>query len=207
VAPIAVVATDAAGNRTTQAVSVTVDRTAPALAITAPASGAVLKGPSIVVSGSVSDTASAGVVVNGVAASVSGDMFTATVPASDGSYTVQATATDAAGNTASATTSITIDSAAPVVTILDPANGQYTAATTIDVSGGVNDASTVRVAVNGIEATVTGHAFVASGIAIADAPTVPIEVVATDEAGNISTSTVTVRVDRAPPVVRITSPV
>src|SRR5439155_19650804 len=107
----------------------------------------------------------------------------------------------------SATMSITIDSAAPVVTILDPANGQYTAATTIDVSGGVNDASTVRVAVNGIEATVTGHAFVASGIAIADAPTVPIEVVATDEAGNISTSTVTVRVDRAPPVVRITSPV
>ena len=204
---IAVVATDAAGNRTIEAVSVAVDRTAPVIDINAPAGGAFLKGPTIIVSGSVSDSAGASVVVNGVAATVSGNAFTASVPASDGALTLQAVATDGAGNSASATTTVTIDSAAPVVTIVNPADGQYTAATSLDVSGGVNDSSAVRVTVNGVDAAMTGTAFVATGVPIGDGPSVPIQVVATDAAGNASTSTVTVRVDRTPPVVRITSPV
>src|SRR5207247_7855359 len=136
----------------------------------------VVKGPNVAVTGSVSDAASAGVVVNGVAATVAGNTFTATVPASDGSFTIQATATDAAGNSASADATITVDTAGPVITIVEPANGQYTAATTIDVSGGVNDASSVHISVNGIEATVTGHAFVAAGVVIGNGPSVPIEV-------------------------------
>lgn len=204
---IAVVATDAAGNRSTEVVSVAVDRTAPVIDITAPAGGVFLKGPTITVSGSVSDSAGASVVVNGVAATVSGNTFTASVPASDGALTLQAVATDGAGNSAIATTTVTIDSAAPVVTIVNPADGQYTAATSLDVSGGVNDSSAVRVTVNGVEAAMTGTAFVATGLPIGDGPSVPIQVVATDAAGNASTSTVTVRVDRTPPVVRITSPV
>jgi hypothetical protein len=204
---IAVVATDAAGNRSKEVVSVAVDRTAPVIDIIAPAGGAFLKGPTITVSGSVSDSAGATVVVNGAAATVSGNTFTASVHASDGALTVQAVATDGAGNSAIATTTVTIDSAAPVVTIVTPADGQYTAATSLDVSGGVNDSSAVRVTVNGVEAAMTGTAFVATGVPIGDGPSVPIQVVATDAAGNASTSTVTVRVDRTPPVVRITSPV
>jgi hypothetical protein len=60
------------------------------------------------------------VVVNGttLTAKVSGTTWKATVPARllDGSYQVQATVTDAAGNTASATAQLTVDTVSPKVT-------------------------------------------------------------------------------------------
>ena len=77
---------------------------APSIAIGSPAGGSTVSTPSVVVSGSASDTgALASVSVNGVAATLeAGGAWSATVPLAAGANTITATATDQAGLTKSA---------------------------------------------------------------------------------------------------------
>jgi Ca2+-binding RTX toxin-like protein len=104
------------------------DTTPPAVEITAIEGGddiinAEEAAGGIAISGSVE--AGAQVVVNGVAATVTGTSWTATLPApaSDGAFGVSVTATDAAGNAATVTRSLTVDRVAPsaIITISDAA--------------------------------------------------------------------------------------
>ncbi len=53
------------------------------------------------------------------------------------------------------------------------------------MSGGVTDASPVRVAVNGVEAAVSGATFAAAGVAVGDGPTVSIALAGFLEAGSV----------------------
>jgi hypothetical protein len=110
---LSIAATDAAGNVATTSVPVTVDRAAPAVAIAGPLSGAVLRGPTVSVTGTIGDSSSTTVSVNGVPAVFDPSSpalnrtFSATVPVADGAVTLVATATDAASNTSAASVSIT----------------------------------------------------------------------------------------------------
>jgi RHS repeat-associated protein len=79
------------------------DATAPVIAIDQPSEGAVIDAAQTVVSGTVYDQTTVTVTVNGVAATISGNTYTATVPLAMGANTLTATATDLYGNTASAT--------------------------------------------------------------------------------------------------------
>ena len=82
---------------------------APSIAISSPAGGSTVSTPSVVVSGSASDTgALASVSVNGVAATLeAGGAWSATVPLAAGANTITATATDQAGLTKSAAVGVT----------------------------------------------------------------------------------------------------
>ncbi len=82
---------------------------APSIAIGSPAGGSTVSTPSVVVSGSASDTgALASVSVNGVAATLeAGGAWSATVPLAAGANTITATATDQAGLTKSASVGVT----------------------------------------------------------------------------------------------------
>jgi hypothetical protein len=111
-----------AGPTPTSSSALATDTTPPAVVIGAVEGGdntinAAEAAGGIVVSGTVE--AGARVAVNGVAATVSGTAWTATVaaPATDGAFGVNVTATDAAGNAATATRSLTVDRAAPSATI------------------------------------------------------------------------------------------
>jgi chitodextrinase len=118
------VARDAAGNVTTSApVTVTVtpppDTTKPTVSITAPSSGATVSGTV-----SIAATASDNVGVASVRFAVDGTSVGTTTAApysaswnsggvADGTHTITATAADAAGNTASASVTVTVSNSAP----------------------------------------------------------------------------------------------
>src|SRR5207244_4411527 len=130
--PLTVVARDAAGNTTTSAaVSVTVDKTPPTVAITSPSAGTAVKG-TITVSASAADNIGvAGVqfLVDGAplgAENTSAPYAVAwnTAGVADGSHTLTAIARDAAGNTVtSAAVNVTVDKTPPTVAITSPSAG------------------------------------------------------------------------------------
>jgi chitodextrinase len=134
------VASDAAGNTTTATtVTVTVDNAAPTVSVTAPATGAFVSGNSVSVTGNASDN----IGVTSVQFKLDGNnLGTAdttspysvawdTTTATNGSHTITAVASDAAGNTTTSTSvSVTVDNAAPTVSITAPTNGATVSGTT-----------------------------------------------------------------------------
>lgn len=141
-----------------------------------------------------------------VDATVNGNDFTCSVPVEEGAAAIEFIATDRSGNTATTTRNINVDLTAPTVTILDPADGSYTNATVLNVSGTVVDTSPVQVDVQGVAAGVNGQAFVATGIPAGADPQITLRAVATDAAGNTSSHEVVVTIDRVAPVIDITYP-
>lgn len=77
----------------------------------------------ITVNGTVDDP-QASVTINGAAAIRSGGNFSASVTLNEGNNTIAATATDPAGNSASASVTVALDTVPPVITITFPTDGQ-----------------------------------------------------------------------------------
>ncbi|HEY7587508.1 MAG TPA: Ig-like domain-containing protein [Thermoplasmata archaeon] len=200
---IEVVATDAAGNFASVTKSVTLDTTPPALTVDEPTAGSLIGESVVTVSGTTE--AGASVAVNGVAVAVdsSGD-WSADLALSDGAQTITATATDAAGNHATVTRSVTVDTTAPGITLTAPAE-PLTNSDSVVVSGIVSDPG-ASVTVNGNAATVnpTTGAFTTT-LTLADGVQT-ITVVATDDAGNEGTATAIITVDTAAPSVTVSAP-
>ncbi|MEO8379456.1 MAG: Ig-like domain-containing protein [Acidobacteriota bacterium] len=126
-ATFSIVATDAAGNATPLSHTITVDLAAPAVTITAPASGTLTKEATTTVTGRVTDTTLATVTLAGITATLQPGanadekLFTLTgVPLGGGDNTLTAIATDALGRTGQASTLVTRDSIAPMVTVEGP---------------------------------------------------------------------------------------
>ncbi len=122
------VATDAAGNAAEASVTVSVDNTAPAIAFDAPADGATVSGP-LAVTVSAADAGGLAGVDLTVAGSSQGTLATApfawtvdTTALADGDVELRATATDAAGNTAEASVTVSVDNAGSGELPPDPAD-------------------------------------------------------------------------------------
>lgn len=101
------VATDGAGHTATAERTVRLDTQAPTITIASPADGATLNQASVTVQGTAVDSSAVTVTVNGQAAAVSGSSFSVDVPLAVGSDPISVTATDAAGNSASASITVT----------------------------------------------------------------------------------------------------
>lgn len=120
---IQVVATDRAGNTSSMKRSVTLDTVNPVLAITTPAQDIAVNQKTFAVSGTVEDGSSITVAysVNGgavVSAPVNAGAFSFNVDfVNEGTYPVVVTATDAAGNSTTATRSLIYDATPPVFAI------------------------------------------------------------------------------------------
>lgn len=217
-------ATDAAGNSTMATpVSFTVDTTPPALTFDSPADGTVSNNTTPALSGTVDNDASVvvrvlddqGNEVQVLATNVLNGAWDANALAlAEGTYTLEATATDAAGNTTTVSNTYTVDLTPPALTFDAPADGDSVNSNTPALSGTVdNDASVVvRVLdeqgneVQVLAANVLNGAWDASATALADG-TYNFEVTATDPAGNTTTLTNTVTVDTAPPAVALVTPI
>jgi hypothetical protein len=111
----------------------TIDATDPSVSLTYPSTGALLAGV-VTLTASATDASGAPTVIFEVSGAGLGDWTTVssswdTATVEDGRYDVRATATDAAGNTASATaTDVLVDNTAPTVNVTSPA-GAYVNAT------------------------------------------------------------------------------
>lgn len=219
-------ATDTTGLQTTSAnVAVTVanDTTAPSVTLDSPADGATVSGTSSLSATATDDTALASVKfrVDGtiVATDTSAPFTTSwnSATVANGAHTVDAVATDTAGNSATSTpAAITIDNVAapPTVAITAPANGA-------GVSGQVSVAASATSSTG-----ITSVEFRADGTTIATDTTAPYSttwsttgvvngahtLTAVATAGDSQSTTsapvnVTVTNDSAPPAVAVTNPV
>jgi RHS repeat-associated protein len=173
----------------------------PIVTITAPTDGALLSASPVSVTGSVSSGAS--VTVNGLAATVSGSTFSASLPLADGAHTLTVVATNSAG-TASDAVSVTVDTTPPVVAITSPPNGTATSAGAIAVDGTVTDASPIAsFTINGAAVTLTNGEFSTTVPLVLGANTITAN--AADAAGHVGEASITVHAG-TPPTVAINSP-
>jgi len=211
---VEVTVVDRAGN--TAAVvpqSFLVDTIPPTINITSPASGSFTNNKQFPIAVSYADAGSGldgttfKVLIDGVDNTAA---FTATAvaatgaptaPLADGPHTITVSISDLAGNPATTTTNLIVDTIPPQITITQPAAGGFTNATSAVVTGTVVDASPVTVTVEGTGVPMQGANFTSAGITLNAGPVQVIHVVATDAAGNISTATATVNIDRTPPTI------
>ena len=220
-------ATDVAGNTTTvdqshatlgASLKVRVkEKVAPVISITAPSLGAYITSttPSIefTVTDADSGVASIAVTLDGTAISsitktaVTGGYKCTCKPASalkDGSHTISVTATDNDGNTSAAKTStFTVDTVPPTLSITAPAEGLVTNKKTVTVTGKTDDATSkpVIVTVNGSAATVGTDGSFSMDVTLTEGAN-KITIIATDKAGKTTTVVRNVTLDTAAPVIK-----
>jgi MYXO-CTERM domain-containing protein len=216
-------ATDAAGNTSprSNANTFSVDTVAPVVTIAAPAANASLNATDVTVTGTVNDqTATVTASVNNGAAQpvmvgAGGALSLPLMGLAEGSYTVVFTATDAAGNTSTASRTFTIDRTAPAVTIVQPAQATQTRDNTPTISGTGEAGSSVAVEVYNAQnqlaytATVVVDAqgqWTTDTMVLADG-NYTVLVTATDAAGNTAgAGPRQFTVDVTAPTVTITQP-
>ncbi len=185
------------------AVSVTLDTTPPVVVFAAPANGAQLSQTPTVAIGTVQDASPIVAVTLNGSALAPGNAFNASVPLVEGANTLTAFATDAAGNTGSASVTVSLATGpALALAITTPLDGEILVRAEVDVAGTISDARAL-VRVNGVAATVVGTQYVARRVPVGEGPNT---LAATATRG---TDTASAAVDvfyNAPPAVIIRSP-
>lgn len=209
------IAYDTAGQSTPYTKQITIDRTAPSVSVSFPADTSLVNSSSFDVVAMVMDN-------HGVArvdVSLDGALLTSLTAApfslpvmnlAAGAHTVDLTASDRAGNEATATSSFTVD-ALPVVAITAPADGSFVRGSVSITANAADD-----VAVTSLELLVDSMSL---GIQTAppyaatwNASAMPdgvytISAVATDSRGQSSTASIQVTVGDMPPTVTLIAPV
>lgn len=197
-------AQDRADNMTTAVAKVSLDKTPPVVTITSPVNGAYIDGKTAHVEGTVADALSGvtSVSCNGVDATVSGSVFNCEIPLQNGTNTLIAQVTDAAGNSSSSGVNVTMSNAE--IKILEPANFSFFNINTVTVSGTVAAGST-GVTVNGIPATLSAGNWSAS-IPLQEGNNT-LTAVAVKTGGAVNTASIQVTLDTTPPRVTVAAPI
>ncbi|HXO18703.1 MAG TPA: Ig-like domain-containing protein [Thermoanaerobaculia bacterium] len=220
-------AIDRAGNQATASVTLNLDKTAPAAAITSPAAGSFLAtaGPAIAASFgdglSGIDPASVHLTLDGADRTAqaqigAGGLTLAASGLADGAHTVTVSLRDVAGNPAAAAAHFTTDTQAPSLTITAPGplvNGNPTPTVAVaygDTGSGI-DLSSLHVLLGTADltsgCTITGSSASCRPAALA-AGSYEVLSYVRDRAGNLTTATLLFQLafDVTPPALTITSP-
>lgn len=194
-----VVAQDAVGNSATATRLVARDTQAPVISVELPA----LAGSTpLVLTGSTEPGAT--LTLNGSPLTVGSDgSFSASVALAEGANALLFVATDAAGNRATRSGTVVLDSTSPTVSIASPAAGALLTTRVVTVSGTTEPLA--MVSVNGVGGAADGTGSFSVQIGLPEGAT-SITVVATDAAGHVGSASVSVTVDTTPPVLRLESP-
>lgn len=180
---LTIVATDAAGNESTQSLSFTIDKDAPVIQdITTLWSGAMTSFEYVDVASLVSDMTDCEIhmYLNGIEYDGSEEL-------ADGAYTLLVTAEDELGHYVEMETSFVIDSQAPTFIVTGVEKGQVKdGAYEIVVSLQLETDTLVSVVLNGVEQPIVNNMC---AITINEKGDYTLEITAMDEAGNISTDT------------------
>ena len=186
-------ATDRAGNSASVSINLNIDKTPPNISITSPPTGTVSNLSPALIAGTSTDTLSgiADLLCVGTDAAQTGSTFTCQRPLTEGTNVIVVQAVDRAGNTASSSITMTLDTIPPIVTITSPANGIRVTADAVTLSGLVDDPS-AAVSVNDLAVPVAPDgAWMIGGVPLREGDNV-IQVIANDLAGNHSQGQVTI---------------
>jgi hypothetical protein len=197
---INVVASDSAGNTRIADIHVWLDSQPPLLEIGSPQNGQYTNQDPLSVKGT--SEPSAVVTVNGVRAYMTENTFETLVGLSEGANTVIVTATDPAGNTATRTLLVYLDTAPPEITLFSPRNGLWTNQSRVLVSGATEQGAAVTI--NGQNTPVISTLFNGYWTMLEGANR--IEVSARDQAGNTQSLVRTVYLDTRLPDLVVTKP-
>src|SRR5207302_537942 len=192
------------------------DTTPPSIAIDSPAPGAIIPVNSITVNWSASDV---GVGLDhfdlsldgGAPVTLDANVTSYTVSGlSDGNHTVQVTAVDGAGNAASASVSVIVDTTPPVLSITYPTAGTVFGSTTVAVAWSASDAASgldhFELSVDGGPVTVLGPSEVNYTFTSLSQGSHVATVVAFDLAGHSTAATRSFTVDTAAPTIVLSAP-
>ena len=184
-------AADRAGNSANTSVTVNIDKTLPTITATVspPPNGSGWDQTNPTVTFTCSDTGS------GVAACTS----PVTVTTEGANQLISGTVTDQAGNSASASATVNLDKTPPTVTITAPQDNAQVTSSPVSVTATVSDALSglAGVTCNGSPATLSNGS--ATCQAALNAGPNPITVQASDLAGNVASSGITVAFANLPP--------
>ena len=196
---------DRAANPATLSWHFTTDTIPPMFRITSPINGQHVNTPLISISGAIDDT-TARVFANGREAKVTSQGFILEgFPLVEELNTITVEAKDPAGNSATDTVKVVLDTILPVISITSPADGAFVNTPQIDVSGSIDDGNTT-VTVNGLAAAVAGRTFAVSGFQLQEGNNT-ITIHAADRAGNAADQPVRVTLDIMAPVITVATPV
>lgn len=220
-------ATDEAGNTTTvdqthatlgASLKIRVkEKVAPVVSISSPSSGAYLTSTTPTIEFTVTDSdsgvASAKITLDGTeitsvtkTAITGGYKYTCTPDTAlkDGKHTISITATDNDGNTSAAKTStFTVDTVPPTLSITAPADKLITNKSTVTVTGKTDDVTSkpVTVTINGTAVTVEADGTFSKDVTLVNGSNT-ITIIAKDKAGKTTTVVRTVTLDTAAPVIK-----
>lgn len=205
-----VIASSDIGSPASATAVIVVDTTAPMLTVSTLADGAFTNNQTLNVAGVATDGANGapGVSVNGTVVTLAADgSFSYPLTLSTGANSVITIATDTAGNSAEDKRTVTLDQAAPQITIDSPADNIATSQSPMAVTGTVDENSLVEFSVNGGSpqaALMSGTSFTAD-VSLAQGINT-ITITATDRAANTSTAKRTVTYDTTKPALQIQDP-
>jgi len=206
---VSIVATDLAGNASSDNRIVNLDLTAPQISITAPSDNDNTAAAALTVTGTVSETSTVTVKLGDVIqnAVIDGTAFSASVNLSPGLNTIEVTATDPASNASTLKRTVIYDNRKPSLSISSPAQDTQTKEALLTVSGSTADPySPVSITVS-----VDGQTFnppVADGafeqvVSLSAEKTYSIIVTATNLAGSATSVQRNVIFDQTPPALGI----
>lgn len=207
---IVAIATDRAGNSTTASVTATYDAGAPIITVTAPTEGSISNQTTITTTGTVVEDATGveSFSINGVETALTDDAFSVEIDLAEGANTIEYSATDGSGQTATVSRHVTLDTIAPALTVTAPTDGQLFNVTQITVSGAVSDGGTglAWVEVDGEAVTPDDDGNFSATVNKTDGQ-YSILTAAMDNAGNKTEVTRGITIDTEPPVINVTYPV
>ena len=202
-------ATDRAGNRGTASLTVTLDSTPPVAPLLNPITTPT-RTATTVVSGQVEANSTVKLFSNSVLiatlkADAAGLFTVPNVALTEGNNPFAATSTDTAGNASPLSTPLTVvlDTKAPVIMVTAPQAGMVVSAGQVAIRGAV-DEPLASLVINGASTPLNNLSFeYLLTLAAGDNSAL---ITATDLAGNVATTTITIQRDSTPPKVVITTP-
>ncbi len=211
---VEVMATDRSGNFATASVHLTLDTSAPVVAITSPATGFNSSSPTVIVNWTGSDAITA---IQGYEYRIDSEDWSAESGSAthsftgldDGIHTVLVKAFDLVGNAATTSVTFRVDTVDPTVSVTAPANGYYSASTIVTVDWTGSDSGS---GIAGYQYRIDGQGWTAiAGITTYSFSALSqgdhtVDVRSVDRAGNDLETSVTFNVDTVTPNVGITVP-
>ncbi len=196
-----ITATDRAGNNNTITRTVIFDTVAPQIALTSPTANLVTRFRDLTVGGSV-EPAILTVYVNGAPVPTANGAFAKVVRLDEGRNVVVVQAWDPAGNPATSSAAVTLDTVPPEVSISSPSDGALVNLASIRVAGFFANAT--QLVLNGVALSALSGEF-DENVALAEGEN-RITAVVVDAAGNVAEAIVRVDRDTEAPTVTVDLP-